>query len=40
MYAGVFVSLGVGEERIAQEVLKFKILLTSFGSGGWGCLWN
>lgn len=23
-----------------QEVLKFKILLTSFGSGGWGCWWN
>lgn len=37
----VFVSLSVGEiteERIAQEVLKFKILLTS--SGGRGCLWG
>lgn len=40
MFGRAFVSLGVGEGRTAQEVLKFKILLTSFGSGGWGCLWN
>lgn len=36
VYTSVFVSLSVGEiteERIAQEVLKFKILLTSSGAG-------
>lgn len=39
----VFMNLGVGKiigERITQRVLKFKTLLTSFGSGGWDCFSN
>lgn len=41
LHVCVFMTLGVGRiigERIAQKVLKFKTLLTSFGSGEWGCV--
>lgn len=40
VYLSVWVWGKMTEERTAQEVLKFKILLANFGSGGWGCLWN
>lgn len=40
VYLSVWVWGKITEERTAQEVLKFKILLANFGSGGWGCLWN
>lgn len=40
VYLSVWVWGKITEERTAQEVLKFKILLANFGSRGWGCLWN